>query len=60
MRCGVTAKKSTISAPVTIFMRERLKPYIKGLMQAAHERGTPVMRTLFYEFPEDCKSWDVK
>jgi alpha-D-xyloside xylohydrolase len=42
-----------------ILMRERLKPYIKGLMQAAHECGTPVMRTLFYEFPEDCKSWDV-
>ena len=28
-------------------------------MQAAHERGTPVMRTLFYEFPADAKSWDV-
>ena len=42
-----------------MFMRERLKPYIAGLMQAAHKRGTPVMRTLFYEFPADCKSWDV-
>jgi alpha-D-xyloside xylohydrolase len=42
-----------------MFMRERLKPYIASLMQAAHECGTPVMRTLFYEFPEDCKSWDV-
>ena len=42
-----------------MFMRERLKPYIAGLMQAAHKRGTPVMRTLFYEFPADSKSWDV-
>ena len=42
-----------------MFLRERLKPYITGLMQAAHERGTPVMRTLFYEFPADAKSWDV-
>lgn len=42
-----------------MFLRERLKPYITGLMQAAHERGTPVMRTLFYEFPADPKSWDV-
>ena len=42
-----------------MFMRERLKPYIKSLMQAAHEKGTPVMRTLFYEFPQDAKSWEV-
>ncbi len=40
-------------------LRERMKPYITGLMQAAHEHGTPVMRTLFYEFPADAKSWDV-
>jgi alpha-D-xyloside xylohydrolase len=42
-----------------MFLRERLKPYITGLMQAAHQRGAPVMRTLFYEFPADPKSWDV-
>jgi alpha-D-xyloside xylohydrolase len=36
-----------------MFLRERLKPYIKGLMEAAHQRGTPVIRTLFYEFPAD-------
>jgi alpha-D-xyloside xylohydrolase len=43
-----------------MFIRERMKPYIKQLMQEAHEVGTPVMRTLFYEFPEDAKSWDVE
>jgi alpha-D-xyloside xylohydrolase len=42
-----------------MFVRERLKPYIKTLMQAAHENGTPVMRTLFYEFPCDSTCWDI-
>jgi alpha-D-xyloside xylohydrolase len=42
-----------------MFLRERLKPYIKGLMQAAHQSGTPVMRTLFYEFPADAKCWEI-
>ncbi len=42
-----------------MLLRERLKPYITGLMQAAHEHGTPVMRTLFYEFPADARSWEV-
>ena len=41
-------------------MRERLKPYIAGLMREAHEHGTPVMRTLFYEFPDDPYSWEVE
>lgn len=42
-----------------MFLRERMKPYIAGLMQAAHERGTPVMRPLFYDFPADSQSWEV-
>ncbi|MRS02060.1 family 31 glucosidase, partial [bacterium] len=42
-----------------MFLRERLKPYIKELMHVAHKNGTPVMRTLFYEFPSDTKSWDI-
>lgn len=29
-------------------------------MQEAHEKGTPVMRTLFYEFPEDQQAWNVE
>jgi alpha-D-xyloside xylohydrolase len=29
-------------------------------MRAAHEKGTPVMRTLFYEFPKDPKCWEVE
>ena len=43
-----------------INIRENLKEYIKNCMAEAHEKGTPVMRTLFYEFPEDEKSWEIE
>lgn len=36
-----------------LFIRERLRPYIRSLMQAAHETGAPVMRPLYYDFPAD-------
>jgi alpha-D-xyloside xylohydrolase len=36
-----------------MFLRERLRPYIMELMRQAHEQGTPPMRPLFYDFPED-------
>ena len=42
-----------------IFIREKLRPYTRALMKEAHEKGTPVIRTLFYEFPDDKKSWEV-
>lgn len=42
-----------------IFMRERLRPYIRACMQEAHEKGTPVMRTMFYQFPEDAQCWNT-
>jgi len=41
-------------------LRYRMQPYIKRLMQEAHEFGTPVMRTLFFNFPEDKKAWDIE
>jgi alpha-D-xyloside xylohydrolase len=28
-------------------------------MKEAHEKGTPPMRPLFYDFPQDTKAWDV-
>ena len=40
-------------------LRERMRPYVRSLMEAAHEKGTPVMRPLFYDFPEDKKAWEV-
>ncbi|MCL2265385.1 MAG: glycoside hydrolase family 31 protein [Treponema sp.] len=36
-----------------ILMRERLRPYIRGLMKAAHEKGDPVIRPMIYDFPQD-------
>lgn len=38
-------------------IREQLRDYTRQLMKEAHEKGTPVMRPLFYEFPGDPKSW---
>ncbi|NLK21061.1 MAG: glycoside hydrolase family 31 protein [Epulopiscium sp.] len=42
-----------------ILMRERLRPYIRECMKEAHEKGTPIMRTMFYEFPEDPLCWNM-
>ena len=40
-------------------IREHLRPYVQTLMRAAHERGTPLMRPLFYDFPDDPQAWAV-
>jgi alpha-D-xyloside xylohydrolase len=41
-------------------LRETMRPYIRQLMQEAHETGAPVMRPMFYEFPEDTICWELK
>ena len=41
-------------------LREKMRPYVKTLMQDAHEKGTPIMRPLFYDFPEDKKAWEIE
>ncbi len=41
-------------------LREKLRSYTYSLMQQAHEKGTPIMRTLFYEFPEDAVCWEIE
>ncbi|MFC5472118.1 TIM-barrel domain-containing protein [Cohnella suwonensis] len=43
-----------------MFIRERLRPYITELMKAAHEKGTPPMRPLFYDFPKDGEAWNIE
>ncbi len=43
-----------------IELRERLRPYIRRLMKDAHEKGTPPMRPMFYDYPEDKNCWDVE
>ena len=41
-------------------LREKMKPYIKENMELAHIKGTPIMRPLFYDFPEDAKTWETE
>jgi len=41
-------------------IREALRPYIRTLMEAAHTSGDPVMRPLFYDFPQDSETWSLK
>ena len=36
-----------------IMLRERLRPYIKKHMDIASEKGYPIMRPMFFDFPED-------
>lgn len=36
-----------------IDLRERLRPYVHKYMDIASETGAPLMRPMFYEFPED-------
>ncbi len=43
-----------------IFLRDQLRPYVKKTMEQAHEQGAPVMRPLFYAYPQDAKAWEVE
>ncbi len=43
-----------------LFIRENLRPYVRQCMKDASETGAPVMRPLFYDFPEDKASWQVE
>ncbi|RAO68187.1 uncharacterized protein BHQ10_004199 [Talaromyces amestolkiae] len=41
-------------------IREQLRDYTRALMKEAHEKGTPVIRPLFIEFPEDKNAWAIE
>ena len=41
-------------------IRERLRPYIMKHMNNAHLKGTPIMRPLMFDFPEDEKCWAIE
>ena len=43
-----------------IELRISLKPYLEKIYKEAHENGSPLMRTMFYEFPEDAKCWELE
>ena len=38
-------------------LREELRPYIMDQMREAHLTGSPVMRPLFYDFPDDIQCY---
>jgi alpha-D-xyloside xylohydrolase len=40
-------------------IRIHLKPYIQKVMTQAHEHGTPVIRAMFFEFPQDKQCWEI-
>ena len=40
-------------------LRLELKDYIKSLYAEASENGSPLMRTLFYEYPQDSRAWET-
>ncbi len=43
-----------------LFLRERIRPYVRRLMEATHETGEPVMRAMFYDFPQDESCWSLE
>ena len=42
-----------------LFVRGRMRPYIRQQMKAASETGAPVMRPVFFDFPADKQAWEV-
>lgn len=42
-----------------INLREQMKPYIEKIMREAHEIGTPIMRPMFYSYPNQDLMWDL-
>jgi alpha-D-xyloside xylohydrolase len=43
-----------------IELRERLRSRIAEAMGAAHERGMPPMRPLFFDYPGDSRAWEIE
>ncbi len=41
-------------------IRISMHDYIKKLYEEAHINGSPLIRTMFYEFPDDGKCWELK
>lgn len=42
-----------------ILIREKMRDYSRDLMREAHESGSPVIRGMFYEFPDDPECWNI-
>ena len=41
-------------------IRIAMHDYIRDLYREASENGSPLIRTMFYEFPEDAKCWELQ
>nr|WP_314466396.1 TIM-barrel domain-containing protein [uncultured Clostridium sp.] len=41
-------------------IRISMHEYIKKLYEEAHTNGSPLVRTMFYEFPDDEKCWELQ
>ena len=41
-------------------LRVGMRGYIKALFDEASENGSPLIRTMFYEFPDDPKCWEIE
>ncbi|CAK7192436.1 Alpha-xylosidase BoGH31A [Commensalibacter sp. Nvir] len=41
-------------------LREKLRPYIRDLMQQAHQTGAPLMRPMFYHYSTQALSWTIE
>ncbi|MDW8021393.1 MAG: glycoside hydrolase family 31 protein [Nitrososphaerota archaeon] len=43
-----------------LLIREKIKPYIIEQMRKCYEEGIPLMRPLFFDFPQDSNTYDVE
>lgn len=41
-------------------VRIAMHDYIRSLYQEAHENGSPLLRAMFYEFPDDQRCWELQ
>lgn len=42
-----------------MFMREEMRPYVNYIMTETAEKGSPVIRPLYYDFPKDAEAVEV-
>lgn len=42
-----------------LWVRESMRPYMREVMDQTRDEGTPVMRPMFYGFPQDSETWDL-
>ena len=60
MNCGAMEKKNYRIMKKYYDIRISMHDYIKQLYDEASENGSPLIRTMFYEFPDDKKCWELQ